>query len=408
MDEVRMIRDVLGNAPAPSAETMARARVALLAQARTDSAAIKLGNVEAPGRRRVTALRTRLAGRGDRPGARWWQWSLGGLGISAAVAVALVVPVILGPATAPGDASRGGVASLPDTNTDPDRVPVSDGDSAGTVLRLAAANARLGPALEVRPEQFIYRVVEEGYLQVIGDVEGDGPVARIWEGRRHEMWYTVDGLRSARLRITHGTSRTPQTPADAEAARELGYDLTAPPKVEEYGPAPDYQPPADCANCPAVRDPGELYRPTPAYLASLPTDPARLLDTLRQAVGDQNKHSADQEVFTAVLSLLREADPIVPPEVRAALYQAVALIPGVERVAGRVDLGGRQGIAIGRDGEPTGDETQREELVFDTAGRELLGFRTVQIRTARGIPAGTVASAAVLTFMTVDRVGEVR
>ncbi|MEU4531552.1 CU044_5270 family protein [Micromonospora ureilytica] len=402
MDEARMIRDVLGKAPAPSAEAMARARAALLVQARAESAAIRTGAVASPWHRRVAAVRIRPAGRRHRRGARWWHWSLAGLGVSAAVATALIVPAILTPATVPGGPDRGGVDSIPAT------VPIGDGDDAGTVLRLVAANARLDPAVEIRPGQFIYRVVAEGSLSVIGDVEGPGPVARVWVVRRHEMWYTVEGLRSARLRITEGVSRTPLTPADAEVARELGYDLTAPPKVEEYGPAPDYQPPADCASCPAVRDPGEVYRPTPAYLASLPTDPARLLDILREAVGSQNKHSADQQVFTTVLDLLREAVPIMSPEVRAALYRAVALIPGVERVDGPVDLAGRQGVAIGRDGESTEDETRREELVFDTAGRELLGFRTVQIRKARGVPAGTVTADAVPTYTIVDRVGEVR
>ncbi|MET8121635.1 CU044_5270 family protein [Micromonospora sp. NPDC005189] len=407
MDEVRMIREVLGTAPTPPAETTARARAALLAQARTDSATSRASDVAKPGRRRAAAMRwsgrTRPAGRSDRAGARWWHWSLGGLGISGAVAAALVVPAVLGPATVPGDPDRGGVASLPAT------VPIGDGDNAGTVLRLAAANARLDPAVQTRPGQFVYRVVEEGSLYVAGDVEGGGPVARIWQVRRHEMWYTAEGLHPARTRITEGVSRTPLTPADAEAARKLGYDLTAPPKVEEYGPAPGYQPPPGCTNCWATRDPGELYRPTPAYLAGLPTDAARLLETLRQAVSGQgSKHSPDQQVFTAVLDLLREAAPIMPPALRAALYHAVALIPGIERVGGRVELGGRQGVAIGRDGEATGNETEREELVFDTAGRELLGFRTVKIRTGNGIPAGTLSSAHVVTFTIVDRVGEVR
>ncbi|MEU8283805.1 CU044_5270 family protein [Micromonospora sp. NPDC048905] len=395
MDDVRMIRDVLGKAPAPSAEATARARAALLVQARAES-------VASPWRRRFAAVRIRPAGRSGRLGARWWHVSLGGLGISAAVATALVVPAILGPATVPGSPDRGGVGSLPAT------VPIGDGDDAGTVLRLVAANARLDRAAEARPGQFIYRVGEERSLSLIGDIDGAGPLARVWLARRHEMWSTVEGLRSARTRITEGVSRTPLTPADAKLARELGYDLTAPPEVEEYGPAPDYQPPADCASCPAVRDPGDVYRPTPAYLASLPTDPARLLATLREAVGDQNKHSPDGQVFTRVLDLLREVAPIVPPDVRAALYQAVALIPGVERVEGRVELAGRQGVAIGRDGESTGNDAQREELVFDAAGRELLGFRSVQIRTERGIPAGTVVAVEVPTFTIVDRVGEVR
>lgn len=407
MEDMRMIREVLGTAPAPSAETTARARAVLLAQVRADSATSRASDLAKPRRRRRAASwwsgRTRPAGRSDRAGTRWWRWSLGGLGISGAVAAALVAPAVLGPATVPGNPTGDGVESRSAT------VPIGDGDSAGTVLRLAAANARLDPAAQTRPGQFIYRVIDEGSLYVAGDAEGGGPVARIWQVRRHEMWYTVEGLHPARTRITEGVSRTPLTRADAEAAPELGYDLTAPPKVEEYGPAPGDEPPAGCTNCWETREPGDLYRPTPAYLAGLPTDPARLLGALRQAVSRQgSKHSPDQQVFTAILDLLRDAAPIMPPALRAALYQAVALIPGIERVGGRVELGGRQGVAIGRDGEATGDETEREELVFDTAGRELLGFRTVQIRTANGTTAGTLRSAHVVTFTIVDKVGEVR
>jgi hypothetical protein len=414
MDDLRMIRELLGDAPTPSPETMARARLALLEQARaeavgqadTASAPDRRRRYAALGRRRryVAALgRTRQVGRASRPQSRWWSWSLGGLGISGAVAAALVVPAILGPTAAvPGGPDQSGVASAPAG------VAIGDGDDAGVVLRLAAANARHAPAVEIRPDQFIYRVGEERYLHVIGDVEGDGPVARIWVARRHENWYSPQGLTSARLRITEDASRTPLTPADAEAARKLGYDLTPSPRVEEHGPASGYEPPTGCTACGVTRDPGEWYQPTPEYLASLPTDPARLLAKVRQDVGDQNKHSADQEVFTAILDLLRVAAPIVPPEVRAALYQAVALIPGVERIDGRVELGGRQGVAIGRVNDPTADDTVREELVFDISGRELLGFRTVKVRATKEYPAGTVVAQDVPTFKVVDHPGEVR
>lgn len=399
MDDLRMVRDVLGDAPAPSTETAARARAALLERAASGSA---VAGLAASGRRRGAAgprsTRNRPAGRNT----GWWRWSLGGgLGISGAVAAALVVPALLGPtATVPTGPVGGGSTSLPAT------VAIGDGDDAGTVLRLVAANAGLGQRPPARPGQFVYRVSEDTFFRLIGDPAGDGPVARIREGRRHELWYTVDGLRAARTRITEGVSRVPLTPADAEAARKLGYDLSAPPKVEEHGPAPDYQPPADCETCPAVRDPGAFYRPTPEYLAGLPTDPARLLATLRKDVGDQNKHAPDQEVFTGIMDLLREAYPIVPTEQRAALYRAVALIPGVERVAGQVELGGRQGVAIGRVDDPTADPTQRRELVFDTSGRELLGFRDVSVRAANGVPAGTVVYQSALSFTVVDRVGE--
>ncbi|MEE6259273.1 CU044_5270 family protein [Plantactinospora sonchi] len=406
-DDLRMIRDVLGDVPAPSAETVARSRAALVERARNESALSTSDGVTARGLRRARAAAGLHRAGVARPAGRktgWWRWSIGGgLGISGAVAAALVVPMLGPTATVPEDPDRGGSTSQPAT------VAIGDRDDAGTVLRLAAANARLGSAVEFRAGQFIYRVVEEEHTGLIGDVEGDGPVAMIRVGRRHEMWSTIEGLRAMRTRISNGTSRTPVTPADAEAVRKLGYDLNAPPQVEEDGPAPGNEPPPGCTTCWETRDPGELYRPTPAYLASLPTDPVRLLDTLRTAVGDRNKHSPDQEVFTAALDLLKEADPIMPPDVRAALYQAVALIPGVERIDGQVELGGRQGIAIGRVNDAaTLDDSQREELVFDTTGRELLGFRIVTVRASRGLPAGTVVFQSAPRYAFVDQIGETR
>ena len=103
-------------------------------------------------------------------------------------------------------------------------------------------------------------------------------------------------------------------------------------------------------------------------------------------------------MFTLVTDVLRE--PLVAPEMRAALSTLLARIPRVQLV-GEVTLpSGRRGMAVAR-----GDLWGREEMVFDTATGETLGERHVLTRGRGGQPAGTLLGYAVLvTSGTVDSV----
>ncbi|MDL4819018.1 CU044_5270 family protein [Actinomadura opuntiae] len=88
-----------------------------------------------------------------------------------------------------------------------------------------------------------------------------------------------------------------------------------------------------------------------ADVRTLPTDPsalrARLYSDAAHGRGQNpdNTGSRDQLVFDRIGRLLSMT---LPPELRAALFQTLATIPGVDAVRGERDALGRQGIALAR------------------------------------------------------------
>ncbi|MER7735097.1 CU044_5270 family protein [Streptomyces erythrochromogenes] len=149
-----------------------------------------------------------------------------------------------------------------------------------------------------------------------------------------------------------------------------------------------------------------LNAPSYDYLAGLPTDP----DVLLKKIYDETRgmgRGPDQEAFTTIGDLLRSSYP--PAELTVALYKAAAKIPGVVVVDDAVDAAGRQGLAVARLDEESG---QREEWIFDRQTLTYLGERTVQVRGEAGegglIKPGTVVfTTAVMTRAVVDRMKEI-
>jgi RNA polymerase sigma factor (sigma-70 family) len=75
-----------------------------------------------------------------------------------------------------------------------------------------------------------------------------------------------------------------------------------------------------------------------------------------------------QEIATALdipigtvrsVSFAARADALLTPAGRTALYQAIALLPGIERTPGQVDLAGRGGVAVGRTAEGVAADQRR-------------------------------------------------
>lgn len=89
---------------------------------------------------------------------------------------------------------------------------------------------------------------------------------------------------------------------------------------------------------------------------SLSTDPATLLKQVHERDGGPDRPS---EWFVNATDFLRESD--VPPAIRAALYQALPLIPGVKLLGTRTDPTGQSGLAVGayENGQ------LKAELIFD-------------------------------------------
>ncbi|MDN4162987.1 CU044_5270 family protein [Nocardioides abyssi] len=117
-------------------------------------------------------------------------------------------------------------------------------------------------------------------------------------------------------------------------------------------------------------DPAGARRPTYSWLASLPTDPDRLLDELEALAVPVDGQEPEQAVFDLMTGLVRET--VLPPDLAAALYRAARLVPGVVLERGAEDAVGRRGVGISRTDERFRSRTL---WVVDPGTGELLGTR---------------------------------
>ena len=148
-----------------------------------------------------------------------------------------------------------------------------------------------------------------------------------------------------------------------------------------------------------------VVRPTYAWLDALPADPDTLLTTIENDVaignvgggdtGGDMGSERDQVVFNRIGTLVSEG--VVPPEVTAALLEAVTRIPGVVIEPDATDALGRSGIGIARS-----DDTIRSIWIFDARTYEVLGTRDYFV-TPRGDV--LLGATAVLERGVADRAG---
>ncbi|GGV13456.1 hypothetical protein GCM10010182_37610 [Actinomadura cremea] len=119
-----------------------------------------------------------------------------------------------------------------------------------------------------------------------------------------------------------------------------------------------------------------------ASLSKLPTDPDALLKWTYADMGGLGETAEGRysTAYTMLTAILRDSE--LPPKVEAALFRAIKKIPDVTLVEGRVDMAGRQAIALGRITEGY----LHEEILFDPKTYEYLGERAVAIKdnTTRG------------------------
>lgn len=126
-------------------------------------------------------------------------------------------------------------------------------------------------------------------------------------------------------------------------------------------------------------------------LSDLPRDPQRLLNFIYRTNYGAGP-SRDGAALNFIADQLRSGP--VPADVRAALYQAAALIPGVEFVEDQATLDGRTGTAIGRV-ETEGDF--RQDIIVDPDTGLFIGERRTELAALEWIPADTVTSWTTVT-----------
>ncbi|WP_430645322.1 CU044_5270 family protein [Agromyces sp. GXS1127] len=150
-----------------------------------------------------------------------------------------------------------------------------------------------------------------------------------------------------------------------------------------------------------LRAPAGAFYGGPKYagfddLDALPRDPYRLLNYIYRATLGAGP-SPDTEALVYIADRLRIGN--VPAELRAAMYEAAALIPGVEFVDDQATLDGRTGVAIGRVEDAWGT---RVEIIVDPTTGEFIGDREVLLRDQDGVPTGTALSWTTVTTTVVD------
>ncbi|MFB9441556.1 CU044_5270 family protein [Dactylosporangium vinaceum] len=236
--------------------------------------------------------------------------------------------------------------------------------AASEVLHGAAAAALTRPDVTVRDDQFVYVESFDSGVAI-------GPAGTRLETRHRDVWMSVDGTQDGLIRIDRTDIAVPGCRNGRQTQSKGGKSETT------------------------------ACRPVRGYLPDLPTDSDRMREYLYAHSSGGNPR--DQQAFTTAADLIREA--YLSPAALAAVFDAVAKIPGVDVVGDVTDQAGRHGVAVAL------DEVQgmRTELVFDKQTHAFLGVRAVMYRDspADGLHKGDVFSSfAVLHVAVVDRAGQ--
>ncbi|SFR29768.1 hypothetical protein SAMN04488564_12192 [Lentzea waywayandensis] len=142
---------------------------------------------------------------------------------------------------------------------------------------------------------------------------------------------------------------------------------------------------------------GKFHNPTPEFIASLPKDPAALLARLKDA-GQTGDAGALVEAGGALNS------GQYPAEVRANIFRALALMPGLVVTDKKANLDGKEGVALGMK-----YFDYFTEIIIDPENGDYIGRRETVAEDLPeeegGLEKGTVRTSSAVTTKIVDSLG---
>jgi hypothetical protein len=355
MNDMKLVRELLKEPPAPSGRVTAKA---------------------------LSLLEAEIAGSGPRPvrmrrTARRWSLGLGGL---AAVGVAATVAVTLagaGPATRSPEPT---VAAYP--GSPPPHAARLSGD-ARHVLLAAATIAEREPSATGKYWHIAYHGVE---LQTVGD-QHHPYVMKVRS--RYEEWFNADARQSG-WALDQALGATPATPDDQAAWERAGSPSSLPEVTSdppEYSPRLSTSPgrPTVEAIKPGGDAAGRGHAIPMAVARSLPADPGQV-----KAVCDRYKATGQGPVdgyaddFECGVNLLTRYP--LAPKARGAVYRMLAALPHIQKENGVRDQDGRPGVGLWSDLTMLDDTdtTIRDRLILDPATGRPLALDTVVLRPGTG------------------------
>jgi hypothetical protein len=92
----------------------------------------------------------------------------------------------------------------------------------------------------------------------------------------------------------------------------------------------------------------------------------------------------------------------IPADLRAALYRALLLVPGIEVTDTRDPQDGTRRIVLACD-----DGARHNAIFIDPANGQFAGERRILTRGMRGLKAGTLTTSTTVSVATVDTIGQV-
>jgi hypothetical protein len=297
------------------------------------------------------------------------------VGVAAAAAIVVLVGTMATPTNQAGPATSSGSTPTPANPTAPPA-------NVAFVLNEAADHAINQTDEPLRPGQ--YRYVSER-ISFVGTAWNASEVTFAARMRTTETtWVPFDESGTWTKDVRHDGPLEVIVDNGASESEKSGIERSGPPVGRLTARCGDFFSMA-ADPCHHGFDDKQL---TSAMIATLPRDPQTLL---REDLLDNDLDIALQRADIWLRSGL------VPGDLRAALYRALASVPGMRITDGLANLDGRTGVAFGGNGR---------DIIIDPATGQFIGTRTIDDGT-QGTPKGTVLDSSSLVTGVVDRVGDV-
>jgi len=263
----------------------------------------------------------------------------------------------------------------------------SNSATAGEELTKAADLASRVVERPIAPGQFRYvRSRYEGIMVELGSTKATYSdfVQEQWiPADRRDEWLFRNKIISVKWLEGHEGGGKP----DAATAFKDGEEFRG--KCGNYSYYAEGQPDR-CTN-------GTFSNPTPEFVAALPKDPKELLDKLRDA-----GQAGDSGALLQAGEALNSGQ--YPAEVRANIFRALALLPGLVVTDKKANLDGKEGVALGM--KYYDDFT---EIIIDPENGDYIGRRQTVAEDMPedkgGLEKGTVRSSSAVTTKIVDSLG---